>query len=58
MEHLTNVENASIQINKILKKNGFLIGSSPFLYRFHAAPSDYLRFTKPYLTQLLKKSSK
>lgn len=58
MEHLTNVENASIQINKILKKNGFLIGSSPFLYRFHAAPSDYLRFTKPYLTQLFKKKFK
>ena len=55
MEHLINIENAKIQISKIICKNGYLIGSTPFLYRFHGAPSDYLRFTKPYLINLFKK---
>lgn len=58
LEHITDTENAKNQISKILKKNGLLIGSSPFLYRFHAAPSDYLRFTKPYFNQLFNKSFK
>lgn len=56
MEHLTNPDNAKKEIYKILKKNGVLIGSAPFLYRFHAAPSDYLRFTKPYLNFFFRKS--
>ena len=58
MEHLTNIENAKKEIKKILKKNGKLIGSTPFLYRFHGAPSDYLRFTKPFLIFFLKKDFK
>jgi SAM-dependent methyltransferase len=55
MEHLTNPDNANKEIYKIMKKNGILIGSAPFLYRFHAAPSDYLRFTKPYLNLFFRK---
>ncbi len=58
MEHLLNIDNAKKQIKKILKKNGNLIGSTPFLYRFHAAPSDYLRFTKPFLIHFFKKDFK
>ena len=58
MEHLTDPQNAKNQISKILKKGGILIGSSPFLYRFHGAPSDYLRFTKPFFNQLFKKNFK
>lgn len=54
LEHIFDIKNAKKQISKIIKKNGSLIGSTPFLYRFHAAPSDYLRFTKPYLIQLFK----
>ena len=56
LEHLTDPENAKNQITKILKRRGVLVGSSPFLYRFHAAPSDYLRFTKPFFIQLFKKN--
>lgn len=58
MEHLINIDNAKKEIKKILKKNGKLIGSTPFLYRFHGAPSDYLRFTKPFLNIFLKKDFK
>ena len=55
MEHLINPYNANKEIYKIMKRKGVLIGSTPFLYRFHAAPSDYLRFTKPFLTIFFKK---
>tara|TARA_B100000965_G_scaffold378340_1_gene373163 strand:+ start:2835 stop:3509 length:675 start_codon:yes stop_codon:yes gene_type:complete len=58
MEHLTNIETAKKEVKKILKKKGNLIGSTPFLYRFHGAPSDYLRFTKPFLIFFLKKDFK
>lgn len=58
MEHLINIENAKKQLKGILKKNGNLIGSTPFLYRFHAAPSDYLRFTKPFLLEFFKRDFK
>ncbi len=56
MEHLINPYNANKEIYKIMKRKGVLIGSTPFLYRFHAAPSDYLRFTKPFLTIFFKKN--
>lgn len=58
LEHLTHIEIAKREIKKILKKNGHLIGSTPFLYRFHGAPSDYLRFTKPFLSFYLRKNFK
>ena len=41
-----------------MKKNSMMIGSTPFLYRYHNAPSDYLRFTKPYLEIFFKKDFK
>ena len=58
LEHIFDVKNAKNQISKITKKNGYLIGSTPFLYRFHKAPSDYLRFTKPFIIRLFKKEYK
>ena len=54
MEHLLDIQNAKKQVHKILKKNGTLIGSTPFLYRFHGAPSDYYRFTKPFFENFFK----
>ena len=56
MEHLINPDNAKKEIFKIMKRKAVLIGSTPFLYRFHAAPSDYLRFTKPFLNIFFKEN--
>lgn len=58
LEHLTNIDIAKKEIKKILVKKGNLIGSTPFLYRFHGAPSDYLRFTKPFMNFFFKKDFK
>ena len=55
LEHLPNTENAFHQINNILKKNGMLVGSTPFIYQVHGAPNDYFRFTKDFFYENLKK---
>ena len=55
LEHLNNIDNAKNEIWKILKKKGLLIGSTPFLFKYHNAPSDYLRFTKSFFEVYFKK---
>lgn len=58
LEHLFNINNAKKELTKILKKKGVLIGSTPFLYRFHGAPSDNFRFTKPFYEKFFQKDYK
>lgn len=58
MEHLVEINNAKNQIYKILKKKGKLIGSTPFLYRYHGAPSDYYRFTSSFYKIFFRKKFK
>tara|TARA_E500000178_G_C16810702_1_gene656808 strand:- start:190 stop:855 length:666 start_codon:yes stop_codon:yes gene_type:complete len=55
LEHLSNPTKSLKELNRILKKDGLLIGSTPFLYQVHGAPNDYLRFTKSYLISEFKK---
>ena len=55
LEHLSNPTKSLKELNRILKKDGLLIGSTPFLYQVHGAPNDYLRFTKNYLINEFKK---
>ena len=55
LEHLSNPTKSLKELNRILKKGGYLIGSTPFLYQVHGAPNDYLRFTKKYLIKEFKK---
>ena len=58
LEHLPNTKNAFNQIKKILKINGVLVGSTPFIYQVHGAPNDYFRFTKDFFYGDLKKKFK
>lgn len=55
LEHLNNPSKSLKELNRILKKDGLLIGSTPFLYQIHGAPNDYLRFTTNYLIEEFKK---
>ncbi len=55
LEHLSNPTKSLKELNRILKKDGLLIGSTPFLYQVHGAPNDYLRFTQSFLINELKK---
>jgi len=54
LEHLSETNKSISNIRLLLKKNGKIIGSTPFLYRVHGAPNDYYRFTKQSLEQILK----
>ena len=54
LEHLSNIEIPLKEIHRILKINGNVFGSTPFLYRIHGAPDDYLRFTESYLYNQFK----
>tara|TARA_B100000963_G_scaffold359259_1_gene386031 strand:+ start:1816 stop:2463 length:648 start_codon:yes stop_codon:yes gene_type:complete len=54
LEHLLDPNLALKNLSLISKKNGKIIGSTPFLFRVHGAPKDYSRFTKDHLVELLK----
>lgn len=55
LEHLPDYHTSLNEINRILKKDGTLIGSTPFIYQIHGAPKDYFRFTKQFFENELKK---
>jgi SAM-dependent methyltransferase len=55
VEHLDNHLTTFEEISRILNKNGYLFGSTPFLYQVHGAPKDYFRFTKDFFIEHLKK---
>ena len=55
LEHLPEYGIALSQINRILKKRGKIIGSTPFIYQIHDAPKDYFRFTREFFEFELKK---
>ena len=57
LEHLNSPTKSLKELNRILKKGGLLIGSTPFLYQVHGAPNDYLRFTTDYLIYEFKKKN-
>ena len=55
LEHVFDVDNAFSELNKLLKPNGKLYISTPFLYRYHKAPKDYFRFTFDFYEKIIKK---
>ena len=57
LEHLLDPNLAFKNLSTICKKNGKIIGSTPFLFRVHGAPRDYSRYTKDHLIELLKSNN-
>jgi|TARA_B100001093_G_C26760231_1_gene985327 SAM-dependent methyltransferase len=57
LEHVYEIDNAIGEIHRCLKKDGKLIGSTPFLHRIHYAPEDYNRYTPQFLKKLLIKKN-
>tara|TARA_Y100000996_G_C22554739_1_gene655087 strand:- start:1 stop:645 length:645 start_codon:yes stop_codon:yes gene_type:complete len=57
LEHLSNYKRGLKNLFFLLKKNGEIIGSTPFLYQIHGAPKDYTRFTKQHLEQILRENN-
>ena len=54
LEHIYNDSNAISEFKKMLKPNGKLYISTPFLYRYHQAPKDYKRYKLDYFEKILK----
>ena len=54
LEHLHNPEQAIMEIRRVLAPGGYGYISTPFMYPFHASPSDYQRWTHVGLKHLLK----
>tara|TARA_B100000902_G_C27251783_1_gene885662 strand:+ start:911 stop:1561 length:651 start_codon:yes stop_codon:yes gene_type:complete len=57
LEHLSDYKKAFKNFKDLLKKEGKIIGSTPFLFRVHGAPKDYVRFTNQYLEKILKENN-
>jgi len=45
LEHVKNDIKFLYECNRILKPNGIMVISVPFMYRFHEIPYDYRRYT-------------
>jgi SAM-dependent methyltransferase len=56
LEHLTEPEAGIRQINRVLKKNGYLYLTIPQEWCLHYEPRDYFRFTKYGIKYLLEKN--
>lgn len=54
LEHVKNPDAALCEFSRVLKKNGKVIISVPFLYPVHEAPYDFQRYTKYGLESKIK----
>ena len=55
LEHIADVFSACSNISKLLDRGGVLFLSVPFVFRFHAYPNDYWRFTPEAVRVLFPK---
>ena len=53
-EHILNIDKVALEIFRVLKKDGELIGFVPFLANVHPDPHDYCRYTKEKLIFMFK----
>lgn len=54
LEHVVNPIGAASEVLRLLKPNGQLILSTPFIFPLHDRPHDFFRYTKYGLTHLFK----
>jgi 2-polyprenyl-3-methyl-5-hydroxy-6-metoxy-1,4-benzoquinol methylase len=55
LEHVTDPDAAVRTLGRLMRPGGWLLVSTPFLIRIHAAPDDYWRFTPSGLRLLLER---
>lgn len=53
LEHVDDPVEALSEITRVLKRDGTLVVSAPFIYHGHCAPYDYFRFSEFGLKELL-----
>jgi SAM-dependent methyltransferase len=57
LEHVEQPQLFLTEINRVMKKNGILILTTPFLQLLHEMPFDYNRFTPFELKRLIEKTN-
>lgn len=55
IEHVPNYEMSLSEIARILKPEGYLIITWPFIYQMHECPNDFCRLTEYGMEKVLKK---
>ena len=55
-EHIFNLENVIIELNRVLKKNGKMLITLPFVWNEHEQPYDYARYTSFAIKDILIKN--
>jgi len=56
LEHIYNYKNVIGEALRVLRDNGKLIGTVPFLGSVHGDPDDYFRYTKSALNNIFKEA--
>lgn len=56
LEHVAENEKAFSELSRVLKNNGYMILSVPFLYPTHEVPHDYYRYSVYGLAYQMKKN--
>lgn len=56
LEHIFNYRNLISESCRVLKENGKLIGTVPFLGSVHGDPDDYFRYTESTLEKLFQEA--
>jgi len=53
LEHVADPQIVVAEIRRVLRPRGKLLILTPWMYPFHAAPDDFMRFSAPALARLL-----
>lgn len=53
-EHVSNIEDIVVELNRVLKLGGTMLITVPFVYPRHCEPYDYKRYTMHGIENLLK----
>jgi SAM-dependent methyltransferase len=56
LEHVPNIHASLLEINRVLKIDGSLLLTVPFVYPEHEIPNDFRRYTVYGIKQILKES--
>lgn len=55
-EHIFNLQDILKELNRVMKKNAYILITCPFVWKEHEEPHDYARYTQFALEDMLSKN--